>query len=559
MPALTSIVSSAESKPAARLVRFDLIAGGLLFTALWFLLWRHLSSEWRVNEQYNYGWFVPLLALVLFWLRWEDRPKPEADGHSFVGISVAIGLAIIGLFLILPIRVFEIGNPDWRPLGWLHAIIVDAITLVFIWYCGGRPWLRHFSFPILFTLVAVPWITPIEVPIIQGLMRLVARVAAETVGLLGIAAQVEGNLIRIQGGLIGVNEACSGVRSVQTSLMIGLLFGELKRFSFPRRLGLIAGAFTIALIGNFGRAVFLVWIGNNEGIPAIDRWHDFVGYVILGLIFVGTLFLASLLAKSKVKSRKAKVENGTKPQPDESRSFFLLPNFYFLVLALLWVVAVEVAALLWYRAHEVNLASTIRWEVRWPESAPGFHDVKIQEGIRSTLRFDTGREVIWREEDSGDAATYLLYFFRWRPGTSTILRARAHRPDICLPSAGWRQIADDGIRSYPATKDLELPFRHFVFARNGSPLEKPIFAHAFFCLHEDTIRNGVSQLNVNRPGKWSPFDRWCVVRDGIRNPGQQMLEVVAVSARERSSAAAEERFAQLVPQLIKLESSKSVN
>src|SRR5256885_2265743 len=104
MPALTSIVSSTESKPTARReIRFDLIAGGLFLAALWLLLWRHLSSEWRVNEQYNYGWFVPLLALVLFWLRWEDRPEPEAVGHSFVGVSVAIGLTIIGLFLILPI------------------------------------------------------------------------------------------------------------------------------------------------------------------------------------------------------------------------------------------------------------------------------------------------------------------------------------------------------------------------------------------------------------------------------------------------------------------------
>jgi exosortase len=541
-------------KPTAgRQIRFDLILGGFFLAALWLLLWRHLSSEWRVNEQYNYGWFVPLLALVLFWLRWEDRPEPEAGKHSFVGVSVAIGLAITGLFLILPIRVFEIGNPDWRPLSWLHAIIVTAITLVFVWYCGGRPWLRHFSFPILFTLIAVPWISPIEEPIIQGLMRLIAIVAAETVGLLGIPAQVEGNLIWIQSGLIGVNEACSGVRSVQTSLMIGLLFGELKRFSFPRRLGFVAAAFAIALIGNFGRAIFLVWIASNESVSAIDRWHDLAGYVILSLVFLGTLLLASLLAKSKVKSAKAKVENGTEPQRDESRSFFLLPKFYFLISALLWVVAVEVGAGFWYRAHEMNLASTVRWDVRWPESAPGFHEVKIEEGIKSALRFDTGREVVWREDDSADAATHLLYFFRWTPGTSTILRARAHRPDICLPSAGWRRIADDGIRAYPATQNFAVPFRHFAFTHDGTPYASPAFAHAFFCLHEDTIRNEPSQLTMSRPGTWSPFDRWRVVRDGIRNPGQQVMELIIVSPRHRSSEAAEEQFARLVPKLIRME------
>ena len=45
---------------------------------------------------------------------------------------------------------------------------------------GGVPWLRHFTFPVLFTLVAVPWISLIETPIIEGLMRIIAAVAAGT-------------------------------------------------------------------------------------------------------------------------------------------------------------------------------------------------------------------------------------------------------------------------------------------------------------------------------------------------------------------------------------------
>src|SRR5438552_5508418 len=47
----------------------------VFFAALWIILWRQLSGEWSVNDQYSYGWFVPLFALVLFWLRFEDAPK----------------------------------------------------------------------------------------------------------------------------------------------------------------------------------------------------------------------------------------------------------------------------------------------------------------------------------------------------------------------------------------------------------------------------------------------------------------------------------------------------
>ena len=106
---------------------------------------------------------------------------------------------------------------DPRGLGRYANSLVSMVR----WRSGSCRWVRHFAFPVAFFFVAVPWPTAVEVPIIQGLMRMVADFAAETAMLLGIPAQVEGNLIRVSTGLVGVNEACSGIRSLQTSLMIG--------------------------------------------------------------------------------------------------------------------------------------------------------------------------------------------------------------------------------------------------------------------------------------------------------------------------------------------------
>src|SRR3954451_10939325 len=234
----------------------------LFFSALWFVLCRQLSGEWLVNEQYNYGWFVPFFALYVFWLRWQDRPPSEVRSRKSEARSrlIAAFIGIPALFLLLPVRLFEIASPEWRPLGWIHAASVATLTLLYLWCIGGKPWVRHFAFPVAFFFVAVPWPTAVEVPIIQGLMRTVADVATETAMLLGIPAQVEGNLIRVSTGLVGVNEACSGIRSLQTSLMIGLLFGEVKRLAPVRRVVLVLGALAIAIIANFGRALFLVWV-----------------------------------------------------------------------------------------------------------------------------------------------------------------------------------------------------------------------------------------------------------------------------------------------------------
>jgi hypothetical protein len=61
--------------------------------------------------------------------------------------SAALIVAVFALVLLLPLRVFEIGNPDWRPLGWIHAVVVVTITLLAVWAIGGVPWLPSLCFP----------------------------------------------------------------------------------------------------------------------------------------------------------------------------------------------------------------------------------------------------------------------------------------------------------------------------------------------------------------------------------------------------------------------------
>src|SRR5260370_19367931 len=106
---------------------------------LWFILFWQLSNEWSVNDQYSYGWLVPFFAFFLFWLRWEDRPPPEVRSQrSEVANNrralVASLIALPALLLLLPVRLFEIANPDSRLINWLHAPPVTTLTLFFIWY-----------------------------------------------------------------------------------------------------------------------------------------------------------------------------------------------------------------------------------------------------------------------------------------------------------------------------------------------------------------------------------------------------------------------------------------
>ena len=566
-----------ETAPLAR-ERFPLAVtlSILFFAVVWFGLCRELSGEWSVNEQYNFGWFVPFFALYLFWLRWQDRPPPGRDialrcpdGAARRPYHVVFVVAVIALLLLLPLRLFEIANPEWRLLAWVHALLVVTLTLLFLWWAGGKAWLRHFAFPVAFIFIAVPWPTALETPVIQGLMRVVARVAAETAMLFGTPAQVEGNLIRVTNGLVGVNEACSGIRSLQTSIMIGLLFGEVKRLSVLRRLALVGCAVVISLLANFVRAVFLVQVAATENLSQVNRWHDIAGYTIIALVFVAMMALASLFGR-----KRAPVVAGVPPaESDRSATRFAsrsqptrLPlqlPVYFVTTALCWLLFVEIGTATWYRLHERNLVSGIRWNVRWPEQAPNFRKLKIDNEIRAVLRFDQGDAAAWTISSPVNATEpspvgCSLYVFRWNPGKNSALLANLHRPDVCLPASGWKQVADHGVQSYPISDSVKLPFRHFEFQRafEGSA---PQIAHAFYCLSEDRALGGSASLSKrNSPGmfasrsEWTRSERLRSVLEGRRHLGQQVIEVIFMSHEPLSAADAESHLRSFIRDVVRL-------
>ena len=65
---------------------------------------------------------------------------------------------------------------------------------------------------------------------------------------LTIPAVQHGNVIEVKIGLVGVDEACSGVRSLQATLMVSVFFGELYCASWLRRIVLVLCGAPIAFL-----------------------------------------------------------------------------------------------------------------------------------------------------------------------------------------------------------------------------------------------------------------------------------------------------------------------
>jgi hypothetical protein len=156
-----------------------------------------------------------------------------------------------------------------------------------------------------------------------------------------------------------------------------------------------------------------------------------------------------------------------------------------------------------------------------------------------------------------------LYVFRWNPGKNSALLANLHRPDVCLPASGWKQLADHGVRSYPISNSVDLPFRHFEFQRtfDGSA---PQTAHAFYCLSEDRASEASTSLAgtdssgmFGNRSEWTRAERLDAVLEGRRHLGQQVIEAIFISNEPLSAADAEAYLRNLVPDVVVLRQNEN--
>jgi hypothetical protein len=282
-----------------------------------------------------------------------------------------------------------------------------------------------------------------------------------------------------------------------------------------------------------------------------------------------------LLGKSQIRNPKSEIRNqvlqfAIRTQYQSGSDQSPISGFYFFAV-LCWIVAIEAGPQLWYRAHERNLVASIKWEVEWPESAPNFQQLKIDDEVRRQLRFDEGHAASWAwptaissgtsQSSNSRPITCVLYFFRWNPGRNSALLANLHRPDVCLPAIGWSKVADTGVRNYAVTDSFALPFRHFEFRHGTSEDSAPQTAHAFYSLSEDRVPTpSVAGANppqmATSPSSWTRGERIREVLEGRRHLGQQVMEFIVLSRGPTDLDQIEARFARALPQLIKIESRK---
>jgi exosortase len=459
------------------------------------MLVERLGQFWAVEAEYSFGWLVPLLAGYLFWLRWLSRPAVSVPKLGWT--RQALALIAFGL---LPTWLIAQVNPDWRAVAWLLAGETVGLSLGVIYLMGGMAWVKHFGFSICLILAAVPWPTSLERGIVQALTQLATVATVGALNTMRIDAVQHGNLIELRTGFVGIDEACSGIRSLQAVLMVTLFLGELYRTSFSRRYALVLVGALIAFGCNVARTTFLASAAAEQGVQSIATWHDPVGYALMTACFLLVLGVARVIAGPLSALRPA-VRSG-------------LPHYPYRLLVSLgcWILFIGVGTEIWYRVHA--RAATTRWTFAWPLNKADFANIPISKVEAEELLFSEGRGGEW---SNGDGSHWVAYFFKWAEGPSwSRILARGHRPEVCFPAAGYKACGDHGMIEIQAA-GLSIPFQALDFEDRGNK------NYVFFCLWEEGLK---SSERPRSQDKWSQFTRLRSVLLGERNLAQQTLEIV---------------------------------
>jgi exosortase len=236
------------------------------------------------NADDEHGMIIPLVVLVLFWIRRKDFEKITSS-------IWAPGLVLVGAALLLHI----IGYLAQQARISLAAFFLGLYALIAVVW--GPRVLKASFFPMCLFAFALPLGTLAE-SITHPLRMLATKLSAGVASGVGINVIHRGTQIFSPDGSYQyeVAAACSGLRSLTAVLALCTIYAFMNLKGPGRRLFMIASAFPLAVAGNVMRLLAIIvaaeifgqkwgnWVHDNTVMSLIPYVPPILGIVVLGFI-----------------------------------------------------------------------------------------------------------------------------------------------------------------------------------------------------------------------------------------------------------------------------------
>jgi exosortase A len=282
----------------------------LLFAVV--LLYREtfwgMAQIWLRSETFTHGLFVLPISL---WLIWRARASLQPLQPRTVPV-VLLGMLLVAAAWLLG----ELVSVNAVTQLSAVALLVLAVFLMLGWQVSTA-----MLFPLGFLFFAVP----LGEFLMPQFMEWTADFTVLALRLTGIPVYREGLQFIIPSGQWSVVEACSGIRYLIASLVVGTLFAYLNYRSAWRRWVFVGVAILVPVLANWLRAYLIVLLGHVSG-NALATGAD---HLVYGWAFFGVVMLLMFMIGARWREDDtpaplglSKPKSALEPTPSGSAAFW---------------------------------------------------------------------------------------------------------------------------------------------------------------------------------------------------------------------------------------------
>lgn len=244
-----------------------------------------MVAIWERSETFAHGFVIVPIAL---WLIWRIRSRlaqmePQPSWLPLPFMAVAGFAWLVG----------EVGAVNALTQFAFVAMLVLAVPAIL-----GLRVARAMLFPLGFLFFAVPF----GEFLLPTLMAYTADFTIAALRLTGVPVLREGlQVFSVPNGRWSVIEACSGVRYLIASVVVGTLFAYLNYRTKWRRLAFVGVSIVVPIVANWVRAYMIVMLGylsDNKIATGID--HIIYGWIFFGVVMLLMFWIGSYWREAEV-------------------------------------------------------------------------------------------------------------------------------------------------------------------------------------------------------------------------------------------------------------------
>ena len=227
-----------------------------------------MVSIWYGSSTYSYGFVVVPISAFLVWRR-KAKLKNLRPTTSFIGL--ALFLLFAGIWVGGTVADVQV----------VQQFALVGLIGVLVWTFLGTQITRVLAFALLFLFFTVPAGESLVLP----LQQFTAAFTVNALRFSGIPAVQDGFLLSTPSGDWKIAEACSGIRYLTSSILVGVLFAGIAFRSWKRRVAFVLISALVPVLANAVRAyliVVLAYLSNNRIAVGVD--HVIYGWFFFSLV-----------------------------------------------------------------------------------------------------------------------------------------------------------------------------------------------------------------------------------------------------------------------------------